>query len=133
MKLKNIQCVSKRMELSETGFYEPYRALLKLTTQLDGLSYYTRVWQGTIGTIFGVPTVPYSALQSLYLGQYKLLILYPRNLIKFFAFWQNFACSWNSSLFFREPWCYEVVNDFVRYKINKWGRLTWFQVKLNKK
>ena len=69
------------MELSETGFYEPYRALLKLTTQLDGLSYYTRVWQGTIGSIFGVPTVPYSALQSLYLGQYKLLILYPRNLI----------------------------------------------------
>ena len=61
--------------------YEPYRALLKLTTQLDGLSYYTRVWQGTIGSIFGVPTVPYSALQSLYLGQYKLLILYPRNLI----------------------------------------------------
>ena len=71
-----IQCVSKRMELSETGFYEPYRALLKLTTQLDGLSYYTRVWQGTIGSIFGVPTVPYSALQSLYLGQYKFLILY---------------------------------------------------------
>ena len=68
-----LQCVSKRMELSETGFYEPYRALLKLTTQLDGLSYYTRVWQGTIGSIFGVPTVPYSALQSLYLGQYKLL------------------------------------------------------------
>ena len=86
IKLQHIQCVSKRMELSETGFYEPYRALLKLTTQLDGLSYYTRVWQGTIGSIFGVPTVPYSALQSLYLGQYKLLILYPRNLIKFFAF-----------------------------------------------
>ena len=57
---KTLQCVSKRMELSETGFIEPYRALLKLTTQLDGLSYYTRVWQGTIGSIFGVPTVPYS-------------------------------------------------------------------------
>ena len=56
------------MELSETGFYEPYRALLKLTTQLDGLSYYTRVWQGTIGSIFGVPRVPYGALESIYLG-----------------------------------------------------------------
>ena len=65
--LSKIQCVSKRMELSETGFYEPYRALLKLTTQLNGLC--TRVWQGTIGSIFGVPTVPYSALQSLHLGQ----------------------------------------------------------------
>ena len=36
-----IQCVSKKMILSETRFYEPYRAFLKLTTQLDGISYET--------------------------------------------------------------------------------------------
>ena len=47
-----IQCVSKKVILSETRFYEPYRASLELVTELDGLSYYTKVWQGTIGPSF---------------------------------------------------------------------------------
>ena len=47
-----LQCVSKKMILSETMFFEPHRAFLELVTELDGLSYYTEVWQGTIGPNF---------------------------------------------------------------------------------
>ena len=40
------------MILSETMFFEPHRAFQELVTELDGLSYYTEVWQGTIGPNF---------------------------------------------------------------------------------
>ena len=42
----------KKVILSETRFYEPYRASLELVTELFGLSYYTKVLQGTIGPSF---------------------------------------------------------------------------------